>query len=489
MENASEKPLARPLVSPPEWNKKLASLAAQTKSGRSVVTLVCGPKAAGKSTFSRLLINRVLAMAPSPSPGVMLLDLDPGQPEYTPSGMVSLVHILEPNLGATFTHPELREASGRAVRCHTLASVTPATSPALYLEAATELFTTYRQHLPECCLVINTPGWILGTGLDLLTELIALIRPAEVVYMSEDGPFDTVEALREVTTGSFSVLPSQPSDFACRTAAQLRAMQTMSYFHLQVAKGHRQSRLEWNSSALSRLPPWMVRYSGPKQSIIGILCYDFQPEPELLAEAINGMVLSIVVIEKARAFRGLYKASVAGPEATEASEAGASAPASQGLSILRTPEDLPFIYNVDDISLDPQFSHAMGLALIRGIDTGSKCLQILSAVSSGAVEEARRRGLGIVLVHGRLDAPAWAYTEELYERSTGGGKEADVGNAAVDEDDGEASSDETPGYFEERMDISPTPWVEMLEANEKRPIGSKVWRVRRDLGRTQADSE
>jgi polynucleotide 5'-hydroxyl-kinase GRC3/NOL9 len=53
--------------------------------------------------------------------------------------------------------------------------------------------------------------------------------------------------------------------------------------------------------------------------------------------------------------------------------------------------------------------------------------------------------------------------EDTDEDASEGDHEADVGPAA--------------------REYTQTPWVEMLHGNQKRSVGSRVWRVRRDLGK------
>lgn len=69
--------------------------------GAPLVVAVMGAKGAGKSTFMRVLANRLLA----DTPRVAFLDSDCGQPELTPPGMVSL-HVLDaPRAGPSHAHP------------------------------------------------------------------------------------------------------------------------------------------------------------------------------------------------------------------------------------------------------------------------------------------------------------------------------------------------------------------------------------------------
>ncbi|UNI17872.1 Polynucleotide 5'-hydroxyl-kinase grc3, variant 2 [Purpureocillium takamizusanense] len=442
-EDVPPKSIIQPLASPPKWNKKLLSLVEAATRAPSA-TLVCGPKSAGKSTFSRLLTNRLLTSAGG-AKGVIILDLDPGQPEYAPPGTLSLVHVSTPNLGAPFTHPSLDDGAYRVLRCHSLASVNPASAADLHFECAMDLYDLYRRMHRHCPLIVNTPGWVLSLGLELLVQVIVNIRP-EVVYMSEEGPMETVDALTDAARDGFTALPSQPAEFASRTAAHFRDMQTISYFH-SAPDG---LRLSWTPSALSSARPLVIHYI--RSGIRGILRYDYQLQADLLSEAINGAILAVVEVESPEALRGL-------PDPRP------------------TPEGIPFIPNPNDVALDPRHSRTIGLVLVRGVDAGRKTMQVLTPMPLQSIARARAHGHDIVLVHGKFDAPTWAYTEHLHERDLG---EAIAELEVTDEDTSEDSSEETDLSVDVEEAV---PWVEVLKGNQKRPVGSRVWRVRRDLGR------
>ncbi|KAF5005868.1 hypothetical protein FDECE_7726 [Fusarium decemcellulare] len=493
-DDAPKKCIIQDLVSPPEWNKKLASLVSFSRKTPSVSTLVCGPKSSGKSTFSRLFLNRLLTDQPASqtAKSVAVLDLDPGQPEYAPAGTLSLVVVSRPNLGTPFTHPGLNNSAFEIMRCHSMASVTPASDPDLYLACAADLFDTYCKNLAGVPLIINTPGWILGTGLDLLSELIETIKPAEVLYMSEEGPSETVDVLRAATKKAFTELPSQQSEFTSRTAAHLRAMQTMSYFHLQKTTQRATelsetiSGLKWNPSPLSCTPPLLVQYSSPKRGILGFLSYDYQCPPELLADTVNGLVLAAVEIEDPGAFSGFTKRTSSSEPSSGTMEIDVE---SNGSSVLPptalSAEGLPFIPNYNDSALDPRHSRTIGLVLLRGIDVKSKTLQLITPIPLDEFTSIKSKGRHIVLLHGKFDAPSWAYTEDLYDRAG-----VDEGNDDVlevtDEDTEDDDSDAEPEEAEKVRDLTEVPWVEVLKGSDRRPVGSRVWRVRRDLGRNNA---
>lgn len=218
----------QPLISPPEWNEALSKSSSSTGSKTSTI-MICGPKSSGKSTFARLLVNRILSsIAPDPkSPtitkwtGVALLDLDPGQPEYSPPGQLSLIHVQELNFGQPFSHP-VPDGKSTVIRSHAIGAISPSLDPSLYLACALDLFAHYRnllQNFPGCPLIINTPGWVLGTGLEILLDLISKARPTEVIYMSQQGPWDVVQSLREeAKLVPVITLPSQASEYTTRTS-------------------------------------------------------------------------------------------------------------------------------------------------------------------------------------------------------------------------------------------------------------------------------
>lgn len=62
--------------------------------------ILCGGKGTGKSTLLRYLVNKSL----SRNPEILVLDLDPGQSEFTIPGCLSVIIIQQPLLGPNFSH-------------------------------------------------------------------------------------------------------------------------------------------------------------------------------------------------------------------------------------------------------------------------------------------------------------------------------------------------------------------------------------------------
>ncbi|KAL3426282.1 hypothetical protein PVAG01_03073 [Phlyctema vagabunda] len=500
----------QPIVSPAEWNECLARLSTKPDQKRPII-VVCGPKSSGKSTFARLLTNRFLSIITKggkdsirdSKSGVMILDIDPGQPEYSTAGQLSLIHLLEPNFGPPFAHPRTLTTS-KVIRAHNIGAVSPSLDPSLYMTCVLDLFAHYQDFLsqvPDCPLIVNTPGWVLGTGLEILEELIIKLRPTQIVYMSQEGPLEVTKALKEAAKKTPVLeLPSQISEYTTRTASHLRTMQYMSYFHL---KPGTEKGLSWSSVPLTSIPPWEIRYSGEDAGILGIMCYGEQPPADLLTDAINGSLVAIVVIDDKVAIPGWedeekgstssdvhnYRSELEDVSLHAFDTSLQNARMLEKPIIVRTPkEDLPYFNPANVTTLDPRHSHAIALALVRGIDTARRRIQILTPIPATEIEEINQAGKSIVLVSGKFDTPGWAYTEELVQK---GMLEKKARRKAIE---GEGEDEEvvvkeniTPPLPDNIDAFADAPWIERLEGSQGRGVGARVWRVRRDLGKNGGD--
>ena len=74
----------------PEWDEILLNQC----------TVLCGGKGVGKSTLLKYYTNKFVCNEEN----VLILDLDSGQPEFTPPGFVSAVIVKNPIIGPNFTH-------------------------------------------------------------------------------------------------------------------------------------------------------------------------------------------------------------------------------------------------------------------------------------------------------------------------------------------------------------------------------------------------
>ncbi|KAF7586949.1 Polynucleotide 5'-hydroxyl-kinase grc3 [Aspergillus hancockii] len=444
----------RPLHLEKQWSSVIKML---SQRGGRLKALICGPKASGKSTFSRYLSNHLLSPAPQTetnycsTDGVAFLDLDPGQPEFSPMGQVYLAHLQSPVFGPPFSHPSLDSSQeGTIIRAHHIGATSPKEDPDHYVLAAMDLMDRYRALLasyPQCPLIVNYPGWIFGLGLEVATWLVRSLGLSDVVYMSEKGPSEVVVPLRQAAQEAMiplTTLPSQPTDFVSRSSAQLRSMQMQSYFHM--TRPTELGNPLWLEKPISRTKPFHVHYAGPKQGIKGIMVMGSEINPDLLHEVLGGAIVAVVAVESPKAILGqndgpgLTNSHPVGsnqtdtgmgdePEDTDIIMDDSAGRPMQGIAlqdpinpfieanVSRTPtEDLPYLFvgSGSNNPLDPKASRCLGLALVRSIDTSSQQLELVTPIAGSAIRDALQQGHGIILVRGQLDNPNWAISEDYY---------------------------------------------------------------------------
>ncbi|KAH7873862.1 uncharacterized protein C8R40DRAFT_1172204 [Lentinula edodes] len=169
-----------PLVIPPSWEKALDEVSTQNlechdddddseteRKHPPNIYLIKGPKKVGKSSFARTLVNRLLSQHNT----IAYLDLDPGQSEFTPAGLIALTLVSDPVLGPPWTHPSV------PLRAHFIGAFSPKGCPSLYVEGVRDLVRFWGE---EVCwggsksaipLVVNTMGWAKGLGVDLMKRI------------------------------------------------------------------------------------------------------------------------------------------------------------------------------------------------------------------------------------------------------------------------------------------------------------------------------
>ncbi|KAF7191689.1 Polynucleotide 5'-hydroxyl-kinase grc3 [Pseudocercospora fuligena] len=359
----------------------LSRLSAKLESSNASRTMAVGPKSSGKSTFNRLLCNMITSKAGNGR--CFYLDLDPGQPEFGPPGQLSLVEVRAPILGPAFTHPASTQSKMfRVIRLHTIAATTFKDDSEHYLRCASDLVRHVPKDIP---LVVNSCGWVSGLGADALLTLTKALSISDIVLLEpvDDG---VAEALSVLVANQVHRIPRRHRQPGSRSPAELRAMQTMAYFHHKATS----TDAKWIAKPLSSVRHLAMSYSVESAGVKAILSYGQAPHPDFLGETIEGAVVAVVELEE--------------PEYLETNAISYT-----------LEENLPYIplNNTGHTpALDPAKSHCIGLALVQAVDRDNKMLQLLTPIS-----EKEFLGVGsnsIVLVRGSFDSPDWAYQEDLF---------------------------------------------------------------------------
>ena len=458
--------------------------------------LVCGPKGSGKSTFCRSLINasltrpRIDLQSASTSSGILpqsalhFFDIDPGQPEYALPGQIALLELRNCILGPPFTHPEVDTSSdNRFLQLQCYGSLSPKENLVHYLDCVAKLYDTYsaspKSHA-DLATVINCSGWVQAGGLDLLVQLVQRLHVTDIVYISDGSGLeevtDTFADVCSAKSTRLHVLPSSPSRSISRSATELRMMQALSYFHLAEPEA---GELRWNRKTLQEMAPVVVHYSGPKQGIFAIMVLGDEQSPDLIETILEGCLVDLVVVENDWAL----------PESENVSdETESQVPDDRGEtpeylyhpSIRRSPTSMPYLPAKNHVvhPLPPKYTHSIGQAIVRSIDTKHHQINLIMPVHFVLPRIHQRPEQKIVLVRGKLDIPVWAY-KEPFERDKARRRRREQ-HSGMKEEGGDVE--------DLRSLVEQIPWASVVEG--KRNVGAKKRSGRRDLRyRSQAVAE
>ncbi|KMP01890.1 GRC3 protein [Coccidioides immitis RMSCC 2394] len=443
LHSSSEDPFKRhlrPLHFDKQWSMAIKALSSR---GAHLRVMTCGPKGSGKSTFNKYLVNHLLSQIPpqngkaSSSDGVAYIDLDPGQPEFSPPGEVYLAHLRRPVLGPSFSHPVLVSPyDGSIVKSHHIGATSPKDDPNHYVLCVMDLLNRYRvllQSYPQCPAVINYPGWIFGQGLEIATWFIRSLDLSDVVYMSVQGPEEVILPLREAASEAgvpVTTLPSQPTEYATRSSAQLRSMQVLSYFHVLQNDANIPF---WSDLPIQHHRTMSVSYSGENPGIFGIMVTGFHHEPDRLHDLLDGSLVGVVAVEDSGALPKSSDTATATVDthhhkyAANRSDPDQDAPMNDADSAIASSSPHPLITQVPHTNLpylfigsgtchplDPASSYSVGLALVRSIDIQSQTIHLITPIPPKSLHSALDRGHRIILVRGNLDNPNWALSEQYF---------------------------------------------------------------------------
>ncbi len=144
-------------VIPEEWNISV--------KGR---VLIAGEMDTGKSSLATFLINREV----SAGKRVVFIDLDCGQSDLGPPGFLARALVEKPV-------PLLQEAKPQ--RLFFFGSTTPTGWEDYFIVGLSRLLEGTEEEL----VIVNTPGWVSGRGIQLLESIKELLRPDTVLLLGE----------------------------------------------------------------------------------------------------------------------------------------------------------------------------------------------------------------------------------------------------------------------------------------------------------------
>ncbi|KAL3276330.1 hypothetical protein HHI36_011713 [Cryptolaemus montrouzieri] len=152
---------------PQDWDQIVSSVNGSSK------LFICGGKGVGKSTFMRYCVNYLLQKYGT----VKVIDLDPGQSEFTVPGTISSLTITEPLLGVNYTH--LKEAD-RSILC----DINVSGDPHKYVQCIEELIKVQENANDNVFpTIVNYMGYTNDIAFHLVSSAIVLLQPSNIIYI------------------------------------------------------------------------------------------------------------------------------------------------------------------------------------------------------------------------------------------------------------------------------------------------------------------
>ncbi|BFZ56306.1 Polynucleotide 5'-hydroxyl-kinase grc3 [Savitreella phatthalungensis] len=306
----------RSLQTPVGWQALIDDCLADREAGSEAVgeqlriLLVVGGKNSGKTTLCRMICQR-MRFHEDEHTG-FLVDLDPGQSDLAPPGVLAACPIKTTRYARSALSDPMPDNDAPTLQ-QWYGSTTPKDDTTAYLDKCEALVELVLEQLRRPTsqaghrrpiIIVNTPGWITGSGLDLLVQLSLILSATgslELVKMTEVDILDRfyvgrADDISQDEIKVWDLAPDRPA--AARptdvTAAILRQICMIEYFHRSSA----------NAAPLIEQPEWQVLLDATcvqnaqrtgAFNVCGFDIGDTELAPADLLSAVNGTICAMVL--------------------------------------------------------------------------------------------------------------------------------------------------------------------------------------------------
>ncbi|WFC99719.1 Polynucleotide 5'-hydroxyl-kinase grc3 [Malassezia yamatoensis] len=380
---------------PTEWKSSLFA----SKDSQDCVAMIRGPKNSGKSVFSRLLLNTLLEH----NRFIAYLDLDVGQPEFGPAGVIAL-YVFDAResqmYGPSWAVQHL------PLRAHFFGDVSPREDPHRYQSQIAELVEYYTRELRTFYddssvlqlmsssvpaedsqkqrtmpLVVNTHGWTKGLGSDLVDQAAQMLNPSHVFELNTPS----LPAFGDTSCGRHAAATRRRR----LNAVEIRTLNMMSYLHMTQIPRPGNPYATWDFTSLVAQRPWVVDVANGLPGGLEILPYGGDVDRSLALHALNGAIVALT----------------AKPKDSEvcSEDVAMHTPSSERNSIWHMALDHG---KTPDVC-------AIGLALIRSIDRDHKTMNLLTPIHPSILSQFLDSTCAhLALVKGAVDPPVWCALDQ-----------------------------------------------------------------------------
>ncbi|XP_076030073.1 polynucleotide 5'-hydroxyl-kinase NOL9 isoform X2 [Oratosquilla oratoria] len=333
-----------------EWKDVASELQEYIEDGKVPVVVLCGGKNVGKSTLLRYLSNSLLCQG---NAEVSLLDLDPGQPETSVPTTLKCKVLKMPLLGPPYTHIDAHPSED------SYQILLGLTSPQFILKQYLKAVQDLSKHklARNRPLLVNTMGWTGGCGLDIMVDVLRILKPSHVIQIqsSKEARNYSVELEDAYTSRSSKGITTE----AVKLNYKLKILEShkggSSKTH-QRSKSMRNLGLLGYLSHLSSHPLGSITVTSPVKilwSTVAIHSLIEDVPKERILQVINGNLVALCHVPQ----KWLHFVALDLP---------------QFLDAHKTWSELPL---------------CIGWAIVRGIDVENKELHLLTPLSEQDIKE------------------------------------------------------------------------------------------------------
>ncbi|KAM3162597.1 hypothetical protein ACU8KH_02850 [Lachancea thermotolerans] len=289
------------------WHTSLSDLTFFHKnSPHDMRVVVLGGKNSGKSTFLRLLAQRLLHTGRQEDDFLYFLDIDSGQAEFSRPDCISLS-----KLGSNFElGNHLGQAEAEQVLEYYVGTSSPHVFPTKYLSDVSRLIDSFSEENFMGSALLNVPGWIKGFGVQIMNDVINRFKPTHVVFIDSNSRSEAF--LNELQIESTFSTPQREEYEPCiykidgyhgsptsgihsrLHAPHLRLFRLLAHFH---KVENTRSLISYDFTPLVRRAPLQVSFSPGPIKAFDIVDFNDAVSDEVFKDIMDGSIVGMFCFE------------------------------------------------------------------------------------------------------------------------------------------------------------------------------------------------
>jgi hypothetical protein len=349
------------------------------------------------STFVRCLLNRLLATQGADK-GVTLLDFDTTMPQLAPPGTISLVHVVGPVFGPSFTNVMLSQSTaGRILKTHFLGEFDGTELSDWHIDRVNDLLALEQNHRVEkknVPVILLAPKWLNDVDQHTAMGLWKRMLPTDIICMDTRPSSPHLQAWKpsaEAAECRIHQIPAQVFDKM--SPAREHDLQMQSYFHMSECLS---GSPYWTHTPILARNPVILRYGGNSPDVSGVVLLGGNVALEDTYDALEGSTVAIMLVQEQQHER----LNPSDPEAEVMDVDDFQRRGKDKWHVARTEEFIPRMLPGSSPHAFPysaEGSHYIGFGMVAGVDVVERQLSLITPVNPQRLR-VRRDGCRIALI-------------------------------------------------------------------------------------------